>query len=261
MERVGNTGTSISIETAAKSERLWTFHSRKGVPSFLLVRKESGTERWGQERERTWSWRELARNGRTEWKRKRGRRERMTAGTRSLRSVLSELLLVTVARSCGGGSSITDSSYYDFTVFPFFFSPPVFAPWTQFFLVSTRRRFAHFLLGARLGFFFSLSLSLFSHPPSFTRTSVLVLIFHLRIVTTRGWKNWTNHGKWKWCFYVKIGLQSCLFRERRSIVREKICFVCRWKSLINLWKEYSPSRESSERNKSWWEWLLLNQIF
>lgn len=126
MERVGNTGTSISIETAAKSERLWTFHSRKGVPSFLLVRKESGTERWGQERERTWSWRELARNGRTEWKRKRGRRERMTAGTRSLRSVLSELLLVTVARSCGGGSSITDSSYYDFTVFPFFFSPPQF---------------------------------------------------------------------------------------------------------------------------------------
>lgn len=118
----------------------------------------------------------------------------------------------------------------------FFFSASVFAPWTQFFLVSTRRRFAHFLLGARLGFFF-FSLSLFSHPPSFTRTtSVLVLIFHLRIVTTRGWKNWTNHGKWKWCFYVKIGLQSCLFRERRSIVREKICFVCRWKSLINLWE-------------------------
>lgn len=37
----------------------------------------------------------------------------------------------------------------------------------------------------------------FSHPPSFICTPpILVLIFHLRIVT-RGWKNWTNHGKWK----------------------------------------------------------------
>ena len=160
----------------------------------------------------------------------------MTAGTRSLRSVLSELLLVTVARSCGGGSSITDSSYYDFTVFPFFFSPPQFLLRGLSFFSFRHDDVLHIFCLERVLVSFFLSLSLFSHPPSFTRTSVLVLIFHLRIVTTRGWKNWTNHGKWKWCFYVKIGLQSCLFRERRSIVREKICFVCRWKSLINLWE-------------------------
>lgn len=164
MERVGNTGTSISIETAAKSERLWTFHSRKGVPSFLLVRKESGTERWGRERERTWSWRELARNGRTEWKRKRGRRERMTAGTRSLRSVLSELLLVTVARSCGGGSSITDSSYYDFTVFPFFFLRLSFCSVDSVFSRFDTTTFCTFFAWSASWFLFFLSVSLLSSP-------------------------------------------------------------------------------------------------
>lgn len=111
----------------------------------------------------------------------------MTAGTRSLRSVLSELLLVTVARSCGGGSSITDSSYrsHGLPFFFFFFASVV--PWTQFFLFW--HTLAHFAWNASWFFF--------SHPPSFICIPpILVLIFHLRIVT-RGWKNWTNHGKWK----------------------------------------------------------------
>lgn len=74
----------------------------------------------------------------------------MTAGTRSLRSVLSELLLVTVARSCGGGSSITDSSYRSRSSFFF-----LRLSWSvdSVFLVLTRDIHLHVLLGARLGFF------------------------------------------------------------------------------------------------------------
>lgn len=111
----------------------------------------------------------------------------MTAGTRSLRSVLSELLLVTVARSCGGGSSITDSSYRSRS--SFFFSSPQLVRGLSFSCFDTRHTLARPVWSA--SWFFS------PHPPSFICTPpVLVLIFHLRIVT-RGWKNWTNHGKWK----------------------------------------------------------------
>lgn len=111
----------------------------------------------------------------------------MTAGTRSLRSVLSELLLVTVARSCGGGSSITDSSYRSRSSFFFFFASV--GPWTQFFLFWHAAYTCTSCLERVLVFS--------PQPPSFICTPpVLVLIFHLRIVT-RGWKNWTNHGKWK----------------------------------------------------------------
>lgn len=76
--------------------------------------------------------------------------------------------------------SIARSSF-----FFFFFASVV--PWTQFFLFW--HTLAHFAWNASWFFF--------SHPPSFICTPpILVLIFHLRIVT-RGWKNWTNHGKWK----------------------------------------------------------------
>lgn len=81
----------------------------------------------------------------------------MTAGTRSLRSVLSELLLVTVARSCGGGSSITDSSYRSHGLPFFFFSSP------QLFRGLSSSCFdirLHILLGTRLGFFFLIPLLL-----------------------------------------------------------------------------------------------------
>lgn len=111
----------------------------------------------------------------------------MTAATRSLRSVLSELLLVTVARSCGGGSSITDSSYRSRSSF-FFFLRLTPGPRTLVFLVLTRGTYTCtfclervLVLSSSLPFLFAL---------------ILVLIFHLGIVT-RGWKNWTNHGKWK----------------------------------------------------------------
>lgn len=64
----------------------------------------------------------------------------MTAGTRSLRSVLSELLLVTVARSCGGGSSITDSSYRSRS--SFFFSSPQLVRGLSFSCFDTRHTLA-----------------------------------------------------------------------------------------------------------------------
>ena len=89
----------------------------------------------------------------------------MTAGTRSLRSVLSELLLVTVARSCGGGSSITDSSYYDFTVFPFFFSPPQFLLRGLSFFSFQHDDVLHIFCLERVLVSFSLSLSLSSLIP------------------------------------------------------------------------------------------------
>ena len=134
------------------------------LPSSLFEKRVGQSVGDERERER-WSWRELARNGRTEWKRKRGRRERMTAGTRSLRSVLSELLLVTVARSCGGGSSITDSSYYDFTVFPFFFSPPQFLLRGLSFFSFQHDDVLHIFCLERVLVSFSLSLSLSSLIP------------------------------------------------------------------------------------------------
>ena len=89
---------SASIETAW----LWIFARGRGFFLPPLGRRKRERDRQRERVETSW----LETDGKRV--RKRGRRERMTGGTRSLRSVLSELLSVTVPRSCGGGSSITN---------------------------------------------------------------------------------------------------------------------------------------------------------
>lgn len=157
--------------------------------------------------------------------RKKGRRERMTGGTRSLRSVLSELLSVTDPRSCGGGSSITDSRI-DY-VFPF--SIIRFRSRTEF------RRISHTLFSCIVSF--DRALSCFYSSPS----SCLVDIgatFHVRSVT-RGWKNWTNHGKWKRassesvCYRVHLGTGTEK-KEKESLI--ELVNWYRWYQCCITWQ-------------------------
>lgn len=163
--------------------RLWTFLSRKGVPSFLRARKESGTG-FEIERERCCGANWLETDGVKEKEREEGEND----SRHSFTTVSAFWTVVSDSCSIMWRWILDHWFFVSITVFLFFFFASV-GPWTQFFLFWHAAYTCTSCLEHVLVFS--------PQPPSFICTPpVLVLIFHLRIVT-RGWKNWTNHGKWK----------------------------------------------------------------
>lgn len=163
--------------------RLWTFLSRKGVPSFLRARKESGTG-FEIERERCCGANWLETDGVKEKEREEGEND----SRHSFTTVSAFWTVVSDSCSIMWRWILDHWFFVSITVF-LFFSSPQLVRGLSFSCFDTRHTLARPAWSA--SWFFS------PHPPSFICTPpVLVLIFHLRIVTC-GWKNWTNHGKWK----------------------------------------------------------------
>lgn len=163
--------------------RLWTFLSRKGVPSFLRARKESGTG-FEIERERCCGANWLETDGVKEKEREEGEND----SRHSFTTVSAFWTVVSDSCSIMWRWILDHWFFVSITVFLFFFFASV-GPWTQFFLFWHAAYTCTSCL-ERVLVFSPQSPSFICTPP------VLVLIFHLRIVTC-GWKNWTNHGKWK----------------------------------------------------------------